>query len=693
MGSGVSRIIASPRRWWRPAEASLRSHPLLWSLLLAAGLTALAARVLSPRFLGNDDFLIADMIDGSYLGEPQPHMVFTNVAIGLLLSSLYDAAGSVPWYGIYLYLVYFTGLAVVIYVVLADDRPGFGGRALALAAYLAVFQMRIGTHIDFTSLALMLGGAGVFLYLYRAPLPRGHWASAVAAGLMLGAASLVRWHALYGAVLLALPLLALTLRHIPWRRQALFAATAAAVVLAGSVFQAVYYAGQPGWQAYLDFNSTRGSVHQSPELAEMEPAVLAETGWSQNDLDLFQSWFYLDQDVYGIEQLRSITDMLGHPMHSISSAVNPEQYGSPSWITGFTLTALLFAAALASGSRATRGFAILNVAWFGALAAALVLFAKLDTRVAFPILAILALLLLAGPVGARPTRPPDRQGSRLMGLLGAACCAVLVVIGVYITVAGGPDRRADDHAVDQLLGGLTELDGDGVYIAGGFLGEFGKRSPWHAPMVPGPRLILLGWSQRSPVHDQWMAELGIDDLYLAIGSREDVYLPLPDPGFGRRYLAYLEEHYGFRGLLRPKWEYSGFTIFDLAVSYEIDGLTQAIIESRPDGTTARYPLGGGSIVGRTRFEVAPDGILIRGRAADRRELGPVDHIVVFVDGQAVAVALPTVRPPTPREARWADRLGLLDAQHIGIAIKVPAAADDDLRVFALSNGRAAEITP
>ena len=691
MASGLSRLIAGPRRWWRLAEASLRSHPLLWSLLLAAGLTALAAGVLSPRFLGNDDFLIADMIDGSYSGEPQPHMVFTNVAIGLLLSSLYDAAGSVPWYGIYLYLVYFTGLAVIIYVALADDRPGFGGRALALAAYLAVFQMRMGTHIDFTSLALMLGGAGVVLYLCRAPLPRGHWASAVAAGMMLGAASLIRWHALYAVVLLTLPLLALTVHRIPWRRQALFTATTAAVVLAGSVFQAVYYAGKPGWQAYLDFNSTRGSVHQSPELAQIEPAVLAETGWSQNDLDMFQSWFYLDQDVYGIEQLRRITDMLGHPMHSLSSAVNPEQYRSPSWIMGFTLTASLFAAAWASGSRATRSFAILNVAWFGAVAAALLLFAKLDTRIAFPILAILALLLLTGPVGARPARPPDRQGSRLMGLLAAASCAILV-IGVYSAVAGSTDRRADDDAVDQLLGGLTELDGDGIYVAGGFLGEFGKRSPWHAPMVPGPRLILLGWSQRSPVHDQWMAELGIDDLYLAIGSREDVYLPLPDLGFGRRYLTYLEEHYGFRGLLRPKWEYSGFTIFDLAVSYEIDGLTQAIIESHPDGTTVRYPLGGGSIVGRTRFEVVPDGILVRGRAADRREPGPVDHIVVFSGGQAVAVALPTVRPPTPREARWADRLGLPDAQHIGIAIKVPT-TDDDVRVFALSNGRAAEITP
>ena len=190
-----------------------------------------------------------------------------------------------------------------------------------------------------------------------------------------------------------------------------------------------------------------------------------------------------------------------------------------------------------------------------------------------------------------------------------------------------------------------------------------------------------------------MAELGIDDLYLAIGSREDVYLPLPNPAFGRRYLTYLEEHYGFRGLLRPKWEYSGFTIFDMAVSYEIDGPAQVIIESHPDGTATRYALGGGSIVGGTRFKVLPDATLVLGRAADRREPGPVDHIVVFGDGQVVAIALPADKPPGPLVARWADHLGLPDAEHLGIEIKVPDDTAADLRVFALSDGRAAEITP
>ena len=101
--AGLTHLLAVPRHWGRRVQVSLRSHPLLWSVLIAAGLSVLVAIPLTPVLLGNDDAAIVATLDGSYYGRPQPHTVYANVVVGLALSSLYAAAGSIPWYGIYLY--------------------------------------------------------------------------------------------------------------------------------------------------------------------------------------------------------------------------------------------------------------------------------------------------------------------------------------------------------------------------------------------------------------------------------------------------------------------------------------------------------------------------------------------------------------------------------------------------------------
>src|SRR4030065_130014 len=80
------------------------------------------------------------------------------------------------------------------------------------------------------------------------------------------------------------------------------------------------------------------------------------------------------------------------------------------------------------------------------------------------------------------------------------------------------------------------------------------------------------------------------DFCVARRSGEDVCLPLRPPfSLGALYLTYLEEHYGFSGLLRPRAEQDTFTIFDLAVAYPLDDRARMINERRPAGTQVRYP--------------------------------------------------------------------------------------------------------
>ena len=696
--AGLTHLLAVPRHWGRRVQVSLRSHPLLWSVLIAAGLSVLVAIPLTPVLLGNDDAAIVATLDGSYYGRPQPHTVYANVVVGLALSSLYAAAGSIPWYGIYLYFAYFVGLTAVVYVVLADDRSGFGRRVLALAGYMAVFALWMGTQITFTSVALMLGFAGVLLYLSRGPLPRTSWVAMAGAGVMVGAASLVRWHTLGAVLVLAVPLVLLAARRIPWRRQALFVAVAAGVVLSGCAFQAAYYAGKPEWRDYFEFNAVRSAVRDSPTIdAAGAPEVLDAVGWSENDLAMFRNWFYLDQDVYGVEQLRQVNDATGWPLTSLGLAAGSLRvqtaYGG---VMGLILTTALLTAAWAFGGRATRRFSALAVAYTATVLAGLALLAKLPPTVGIPILAFLALLLLTTPAGVAADAG-GREGGRWRRvtawvLAGAAIAAV--VAGVSDAALGRDSRRVADQTAIAPLREIQQPDPGGIFIQWGNELLLGFASPWRAPLLPSFLGIPLGWPQRSPVHSQWMAELGIDDLYLAIGSREDVYLPLRPPfSLGALYLTYLEEHYGFSGLLRPRAEQDTFTIFDLAVAYALDDRARTINERRPDGTEVRYPLVDDRIVGGARLRTVDDHVRVTGWAADLDSLGPVDYIVVFDDDRAVSVSLPADTPLTQRAIRYAERLGVADPHHLGFEIAITATPHTNIRIFALSDGRAAEITP
>lgn len=695
----ITRLRLTLRGWGQQTTARLRKRPLLAACLLAAAVVALSAGPLAPSLYMNDDVAMAARVDGSTLGTPVPHIVFSNVIIGLVLSSLHNLAGlqSVPWYGIYLFTVHFTALAVIIYVVLSDRRPALGLRLLALAGWLAVFGLWMGTRITFTQVAFLLGAAGVFLYLARAPVPRTHWVTVAAAGTLLGAASLLRRHSVYAVMALSVVALLLAARRIPWRRQVLFAAVALGIALFGWVFQAAYYAGAPEWQQYLSLNRARGGLDSPAVRAAIDEQVLEKVGWTENDLAMFRWWMFADPDVYAAEDFEEIHRAVGSPslplgeaLHRLGAIVRTST-GS----LGLALTVGLFAAVWTWGGSPTRWFAGLSLLSLIGAAAVLLFLAEFPDRVALPMLGFVALLLLAAPEVVAPelgVRPGGWGGAVVLWL--AALLSVAVSVAGLINAAVGADeRRAADRGLDQMLAGFTELDPDGVFVARGGALRTGRRSPWHAPVLPSPALISLGWGQRSPVFDAQLAQAGIEDIYLAIGSREDVYFPLQEKRsatIAGHYLTYLEEHYGFRGLMRPKAIQGPYLIFDLAVDYEFDAQARVIIERRPDATQVVYPLDDRAMVGVVRLRALSGRLRVRGWAADVGGGGPVDHIVVFDGERAVDVLVPTAALDD-RARQQAERLGVVDCDPLGFDLTMRNSSPARVRVFALSDGRATEL--
>jgi len=721
MALTITPLTEAAHRWGRRAAACLLARPLLWSAVLAAALTVLSAGPLSPSLYMNDDVGMAEVVDGSQTDRPAPHMVYTNVVVGLVLRALYNSAGSVPWYGVYLFAAHFVALTAVLYVVLADCRPDRGWRLLAATAWLAVFGLWMGTQITFTQVALLLGAAGFLLYLARASLVGAHWRAVAAAGALVGASSLIRVESFWAVMVLSLPLVLLAVRRITWRRQVLFATVAATVVLFGWSFRTVYYADRPDWQQFFALNDARNDLDFPTAVTAVDEQILSAVGWSTNDLAMFRFYFYTDPDVYSTENFLQVAGATGNPLLSPAQAADQlrQEIDVSVAVPGLALTGALLVAGWAHGGRLTRLFLVLNAGWFLATLGALLFQYKLPGRVALPVLSFLALLLLTVPeavapdAGARPGGPGSTVGlawrafrserwthreygsAPVMTRLVAVVSAAVLVLGVVDAVAGAGRRQANDRSLDQDLARLEELDPEGTFV---FLGDTlgtGRRSPWHAPILASPRLINLGWQQRTPLFYRRLAEADIDDLYLAVGSREDVYLPLQtghSTAVAQHYLTYLEEHYGFLGLLRPKAELGDYLVFDLAVAYQVDDSVRVVIERRPDGTEVRYPFIEDMIVGVARPHVVQDGLRIVGWAVDLEAGGPVDHIVTFNGTRGVAVTISTTEPPTPAAIRHLEKLGFTDHDSLGFDLTAAGLSDTGVRFFAISNGRAAEIT-
>ncbi len=634
---------------------------------------ALVLLTATPRFDTNDDMGLQSVADGSLTGEPSPDLVVTNAILGLLLQGLYQTAGSFPWYGTYLYLVHFAALAALAYAVFSGRREHLGSRVLLLAGVVAAFQVPMWLELQFTSTALLLGVTGVVLFRSAADRKSTAHGAIAAAGVMVGIAWWIRWRTAGVAILLGMVALAPALRRSNLRRFAALALVVLAVVAAGWAVQAAYYGDRPDWQEYFAFNEVRGQLHQTSGLSEVDPTVLAEVGWSENDLRMFSAWFFTDPAVYQTEDLETIAAAVPASFEAREAA---DLLGSQAagWSGGLrlTLTAFLGLLAWLEGDRRTRWTVAASALASVAIAFALAATVKLPDRVALPMtafLAVLFLVTLSAPGTPDPPRPAVR-GRPTWWWAAAVVSVCALAIGVPAAAAASRANETLATTRRAILARINEFDPDGVFIA--WPGEMPR---WVEPLAPPARsgpgathLVPLGWMQQSPTQRDIFARYGIDDLYAAIAASE-VYLPLRSVESEALYLTYLREHYGFSGLLLPVARVGFLTVFQGAAAYEVDEAAGTLVESRFDGGTAAYSIAGPAAEGSATARLDEAGRLeITGRAeAD---------LIVAVDGTAaVGLAL-----PLPSE----DRL-----PRFRLTLEPPPA---DLRLFALSDGVAREIT-
>jgi hypothetical protein len=286
--------------------------------------------------------------------------------------------------------------------------------------------------------------------------------------------------------------------------------------------------------------------------------IYDKVGWSQNDHAMFHSWGFVDRRLYSVENLETITtcyrkmadsaprdDSASVLSYNFSSALKTlagvlgSEHGS-----GFRLVLFALLLALVSVNRSRLLIAVSTLFVCASLIVYLALIHnRCPPRVSFPILSYLVCVLIWTTKAESNKARPRFMSVGLMSfatILSIFCWVYLVEMS-KVSRSRVELTRCHESAVDALRkqDRLVFVD-----WAGSLKPEL--LSPWGGiEGLRGIRLVVLNVFQRTPLVVERLSEYGVDDLYKALYTRDDVWLLTNRlDSFVKRYKTFAREHYG-----------------------------------------------------------------------------------------------------------------------------------------------------
>jgi len=287
--------------------------PVAGSLAASAAFVLSLCLVLGARWETNDDVAMSMVAHGYGVGAfGSPNLIFSNVLWGYLVRAIPPINGTLG------YSIATLGVLIIVGAVLLLGLYRLGEGYVASLSMLVLLMARPVLFPQFTlNAGLLLVGAIICWSLFARHKDR----QALLVGCLLAFASyLVRRNEFLLILLVALPLL-------PWRillqrRSSQVSIFALILVMAAStIIDRKAYQGQQ-WKAFNELNAVREPFNDFGAAAYLKerPDILSRYGYSPNDLDLIQEWFFVDPQIVNPQSMRAMMAELG-PLSSQENAV------------------------------------------------------------------------------------------------------------------------------------------------------------------------------------------------------------------------------------------------------------------------------------------------------------------------------------------------------------------------------------
>lgn len=527
-------------------------------LVLAMPLVSLlVSHALFPPFYQmNDDGVMTLLASGTLIApQPSPYLLWIHPGLGAVLVQLYSSVTGVPWYRILLILLQLLAGFTCAWAFCQGNRGR--DRALLAVVYFLVVDGMTYALPQYTITAALLGQSGILVWLACArgrpwDVPAG---SLFVTVMTMGA--LLRAEACALTLLLALPLLLVhtLLPEAPvtsrGRRLARlwlpFGLAGVLLLLCVSSHELVYSSHPQGKHTH----SLRRAVSLFTDygLAPHDSAtrdIYQQAGWSSNDRELLDDFFFADPEVYHLDRILQIQRGVDRSAPSTGSLAVATSIAleDPLGRLLFFL-ALLPVLFLGDSPAARRGHV---ATLLGGIAAWFFLATYLDRPAFRVLLPILSFVTGVGVMSAGSSSAPSRSVRRArVGMTLAFAIWSVVPARVLAAFLEEQHRRAS-----ELKARIRRLDTARIYVVSNRLLHEARFTPTEDLRAwRGFRFVAVGATAGNPTHFEQLRAVGIEDLMTALHARPDVRL-LCERGLARRLGTFLEEHRGIRARLEEE---------------------------------------------------------------------------------------------------------------------------------------------
>lgn len=271
-------------------------------------LTLLVVAVLyffvEPRWETNDDVAMS-MVSHGYgiASEPSPNLIFSNVIWGYVTSSFPINMGIPSYSALSLSALMFAGGIVYFGIVKLGN-----GRLIASLICLLIFARPL-VFPQFTLNSGLLAVAGfVSLSLF---LVKRHWCYLLIALIVMSLSFLIRSQEFFLVALVATTLL--PLRAITSNRALISAACAFGLFTIVATYVDTAHYSSDSWSYFNELNPLRAAFtdFNMTQAVQAHPDVMAKYGFTQNDINMLENWFFADKTIADPTAIRNILADIG----------------------------------------------------------------------------------------------------------------------------------------------------------------------------------------------------------------------------------------------------------------------------------------------------------------------------------------------------------------------------------------------
>lgn len=270
--------------------------------------------LLNPSYTGNDNSTFSFILNGSFTGKPDEHLLFINVGFGLILKYLYILDKSIPWFPIAMFLNISFASSMLSYFsyqqITKTGLKSISQRTLFATIILVLFVIHIQliVNVNYTSAGFWISSIGILCFLISIAMAYSKLLVFVSVLLLISGYS---WRpSLYFPVLLIIlassfPIWFRVIRS----RQAILMSCLFVPVIALNKFDSWWYGRTSDWALFRRYNLARGALHGIKRYEDLQPFFISKrTGVSLNEIFLLNSWI-ADPKIQPLKHLERIVDL------------------------------------------------------------------------------------------------------------------------------------------------------------------------------------------------------------------------------------------------------------------------------------------------------------------------------------------------------------------------------------------------